>query len=462
MKAIIIGMGKSGKAAMYALKDLGYELAVQDSKSPENAEPEIRKFCEENNIEEFYGAVPEDLSAYDMMVLSPGVDPDKDFVVKAKEQGVEVVGELELAYRLAKGTFIGITGTNGKTTTTSLVGEIFKASGRKSHVVGNIGLPVISIAQDSAEDDWMVTEVSSFQLQTVSQFRPMVSAILNLTPDHMNRHHTMKAYGEAKAAIYRAQTEDDYLVLNADDPELMKRCYYDIPEKPKAKLVFFSLTKKPELGAWLEGDMLLLKDEQGKTHEILNRNELSIPGDHNVENVLAAACICWFSGIPMDVIAEASKEFKGVEHRLEYVDEIDGVRYYNDSKGTNTDASIIAIKALKKDIILIAGGDAKMQDFTEYATHLEGPVKHVLLFGRDAWMIRDAMDACGYRDYTEHADLEECVRYGKEIAEPGDKILLSPACASWDMYPKFEKRGEHFKDIVKRLIEEDEKAKELN
>ena len=454
MKAIIIGMGKSGKCAMYALNDLGYELAVQDSKRPEDAEPEIRAFAQDNGIEEFYGTMPEDFSSYDMMVLSPGVDPEKDFVQKAKEQGCEIVGELELAYRLAKGTFIGITGTNGKTTTTTLVGEIFKASGRRTHVVGNIGLPVISVAHGSTEEDWMVTEVSSFQLQTVSKFRPRVSAILNLTPDHLNRHHTMELYGEAKAAIWFEQTEEDYLILNADDPVLLKLCLNDVDRKLKARLVTFSRKEKQELGTYLEGDELVLKDESGEIHEIINRNELKIIGDHNVENALAAAAICYFSGIGMDVIRETLRSFRGVEHRLEYVDEIDGVQYYNDSKGTNTDASIIAIRALKDNIILIVGGDAKMQDFTEYATHLKGPVKHVLLFGRDRGMIRDAMDKAGYTDYTEHADLEECVRYGKEIASPGDKILLSPACASWDMYPRFEVRGEHFKEIVNKIKSE--------
>ena len=447
-------MGKSGKCAMYALNDLGYELAVQDSKRPEDAEPEIRAFAQDNGIEEFYGTMPEDFSSYDMMVLSPGVDPEKDFVQKAKEQGCEIVGELELAYRLAKGTFIGITGTNGKTTTTTLVGEIFKASGRRTHVVGNIGLPVISVAHGSTEEDWMVTEVSSFQLQTVSKFRPRVSAILNLTPDHLNRHHTMELYGEAKAAIWFEQTEEDYLILNADDPVLLKLCLNDVDRKLKARLVTFSRKEKQELGTYLEGDELVLKDESGEIHEIINRNELKIIGDHNVENALAAAAICYFSGIGMDVIRETLRSFRGVEHRLEYVDEIDGVQYYNDSKGTNTDASIIAIRALKDNIILIAGGDAKMQDFTEYATHLKGPVKHVLLFGRDRGMIRDAMDKAGYTDYTEHADLEECVRYGKEIASPGDKILLSPACASWDMYPRFEVRGEHFKEIVNKIKSE--------
>ena len=452
MKAIIIGMGKSGKCAMYALNDLGYELSIQDSKSIEKAEPEIRSFCKENNIEEFYGTMPDDFSGYDMMVLSPGVDPEKDFVVSAKNAGCEIVGELELAFRLAKGTFIGITGTNGKTTTTTLVGEIFNESGRKTNVVGNIGLPVISVAQNSTEEDWMVTEVSSFQLQTVSKFRPKVSAILNLTPDHLNRHHTMELYGEAKAAIWQNQGEGDYLILNADDPVLMKLCLNDVDRELKATLVLFSRKKELDLGAYLSGTKLVLKDEEGTVHEIVDRSELKIIGDHNVENALAAAAICFFSGIDMETIRKVLRSFGGVEHRLEYVDEIDGVKYYNDSKGTNTDAASIAIKALEKDIILIAGGDAKEQDFTGFAKELDGKVKTVILFGRDRNLIKEAMDKAGYTNYLELNDLEECVNKAHELAVPGDKVLLSPACASWDMYPNFEVRGKHFKDCVKQIV----------
>ena len=453
MKAIIIGMGKSGKCAMYALRDLGYELAIQDSKSPEDAEPEIREFCREKNIEEYYGTMPEDFSSFDMMVLSPGVDPEKSFVVKASEQGCEIVGELELAYRLAKGIFVGITGTNGKTTTTTLVGDIFRASGRKTNVVGNIGLPVISVAVDSKPDDWMITEVSSFQLQTVSQFRPKVSAILNLTPDHLNRHHTMELYGAAKAAIWKNQGAGDYLIMNMDDPVLLKLCLEDIPEPPRAILAGFSRKKELEIGAFLQGDRMVIRDEEGRTFDLMDKNELRIPGDHNVENALAAAAICFFAGITTDVIVSVLKEFAGVEHRLEFVTEINGVQYYNDSKGTNTDASVIAIRALKDNIILIAGGDAKEQDFTEMAKGLKGPVKHVLLFGRDRGMIRDALDKAGFTSYTEHADLEECVNKAYEISVPGDKVLLSPACASWDMYPNFEVRGRHFKECVSKLQE---------
>ena len=444
-------MGRSGKCAMYALKDLGYELAVQDSKDADKAEPEVREFCREHGIQEYYGDMPDDFSSFDMMVLSPGVDPESTFVIKAMEQGCEIVGELELAYRLAKGIFVGITGTNGKTTTTTLVGEIFRASGRTTNVVGNIGLPVISVATNSKPEDWMITEVSSFQLQTVSQFRPRVSAILNLTPDHLNRHHTMELYGAAKAAIWENQKAGDYLVMNFDDPVLMKLCLYDVDKEFKGTLVGFSRKAEPEVGAFLKDDRLVIKDEEGRIFNLIHKDELRIPGDHNVENALAAAAICFFAGIDTETIVNTLKAFGGVEHRLEFVKDIDGVSYYNDSKGTNTDATLIAIRALKENIILIAGGDAKSQDFTEMAKELSGPVKHVLLFGRDRGMIKEALDKAGYTSYSEHPDLGECVKCAYEMAEAGDKVLLSPACASWDMYPNFEVRGRHFKDCVNEL-----------
>jgi len=385
------------------------------------------------------------------MVLSPGVDPESTFVIKAMEQGCEIVGELELAYRLAKGIFVGITGTNGKTTTTTLVGEIFRASGRTTNVVGNIGLPVISVATNSKPEDWMITEVSSFQLQTVSQFRPRVSAILNLTPDHLNRHHTMELYGAAKAAIWENQKAGDYLVMNFDDPVLMKLCLYDVDKEFKGTLVGFSRKAEPEVGAFLKDDRLVIKDEEGRIFDLIHKDELRIPGNHNVENALAAAAICFFAGIDTETIVNTLKAFGGVEHRLEFVKDIDGVSYYNDSKGTNTDATLIAIRALKENIILIAGGDAKSQDFTEMAKELSGPVKHVLLFGRDRGMIKEALDKAGYTSYSEHPDLGECVKCAYEMAEAGDKVLLSPACASWDMYPNFEVRGRHFKDCVNEL-----------
>lgn len=439
---LIVGMGKSGVAAYNALRTLGSKISIQDSK--------------ELNREDFPGAtcyfskMPDDFKEFDMIVLSPGVDPELEFVMRAKAEGCEIVGELELAYRLAKGTFVGITGTNGKTTTTTLVGEIFKNAKVNSAVVGNIGFPVITESLRSTDDEWLITEVSSFQLQTTSQFKPKVSAILNLTPDHLNRHHTMEEYGRTKALINKMQDENGYFIINYDDEVCMELCLSKVG-KPKAKVAYFSRKKELDFGAYLLGDKLVLKDENGVVTEYVDRHDLKIIGDHNVENALAAIAICHFSGIPKKPIVDTLKVFPGVEHRIEFAGEINGVKYYNDSKGTNVDAAVIALKAIEHDIILIAGGDAKSQEFDELIKNFPGRVKHMVLIGRDAPMIQAAADKYGFKDYTYGRDMEECVKIAHDIAVNGDTVLLSPACASWDMYKNYEIRGDHFKSIVKTL-----------
>lgn len=443
--AIVVGMGKSGKAAISVLLGIGAKLSVQDANSAEKFDREFIEYLDRNNIAKYLGKIPSDMSQFDLMVLSPGVPTDLELVQRAKNEGVEVIGELELAYRITKGKYVAITGTNGKTTTTTLVGEIFKEAGRDTFVVGNIGNPVVSEAVDSNADSWMVAEVSSFQLETVSEFKPKVSAILNLTPDHLNRHKTMEAYGEAKAAIFRKQTEDDYLVINYDD----KLCY-SLAENCKAQIIPFSRLEELENGAFLVGEILVLQVD-GKRYEICKVEDLKIIGDHNIENVLAAAAICYYAGIEMSVISKTIKAFPGVEHRIEFCGEVAGAKYYNDSKGTNVDASVIAIKALKKNIILIAGGDGKSQDFTDLANHMVSSVKALVLLGRDAPIIEEAARKAGFTEIYNEKDMQSVVRKCYELSKPGDNILLSPACASWDMYPNFEVRGEDFKTCVKEL-----------
>ncbi len=446
-KVLVVGLGKSGKAAVRALRESGADVTVQDSKGADSLDTQFLKYMENEKIASHLGSVPEDMTAYDMLVLSPGVPPALEFIEEARSAGIEIIGELELAYRLGEGNFIAITGTNGKTTTTTLVGEIFKAAGRKTAVVGNIGMPVVAEAAGSGADDWLVTEVSSFQLETVSWFRPHVSAILNLTPDHLNRHGSMEAYGAAKARIAAEQTADDYMIVNLDDEKTM-----DLTASTKAKLIPFSRKTEPELGAYLDGSRIVVKAEDGSRHEICDRSDLHIIGDHNVENVLAAAAISFFSGIDPEVISEVIKDFPGVEHRIEFCGRVDDVEYYNDSKGTNTDAAIIALKALENGIILIAGGDAKSQDFTELAKNFDGRVEALILLGRDASMIAEAAEAAGFTNIHYCRDMPECVRKAAELARPGEKVLLSPACASWDMYDNFEQRGRHFKQCIKELL----------
>ena len=444
-KILVVGMGKSGVAAVKVLHSFGAEVIAQDSKTADKIDQQFARYLEENKIGAILGSAPSDPKTYDMYVLSPGVPTDLPWINEARDAGVEIIGELELGYRITEGKYVAITGTNGKTTTTTLVGEIFKAAGLKTSVVGNIGNAVVTAAAESTDEDWMVAEVSSFQLETTHEFRPVVSAILNLTPDHLNRHKTMEAYGTAKAAIHANQTEEDYLVINLDD----KACY-ELAEGCKARLVPFSRQQQLEFGAYLEGDSLVLRDDFRKM-TICDRSELRIIGDHNVENVLAAAAICYFAGINMSIISQAIKDFPGVEHRIEYSGSVDGVKYYNDSKGTNVDAAVIALKALRENIILIAGGDGKSQDFTELAKALEGRVKALVLLGRDAPDIEKSAKAAGFNNIYNCKDMEECVCKCRELAKEGDSVLLSPACASWDMYPNYEVRGEHFKNCVKNL-----------
>ena len=445
-RVLIVGLGKSGIAAAQAMLKLGAEVSVQDSKDADHIDGQLLNFLEGKGVECYFHEIPEHVEAFDMLILSPGVDPELEFIQKAQEAGAEIVGELEIAYRISRAPFIAITGTNGKTTTTTLVGEIFKAAKRKTEVVGNIGVAVISKALAADEDDWLVTETSSFQLQTTKYFKPMVSAILNLTPDHLNRHHTMEGYGAAKAKIFANQDESGYCIINADD----ELCY-GLVKNCKAKVIPFSRKKELPLGAFLKGNMLVIKNEQGELIELLDRNDLKIIGDHNVENALAAAAISYFAGIEPGVISQAIKDFGGVEHRIEFAGVRDGVRYYNDSKGTNVDAAVIAIRAIKENIILIAGGDGKSQEFDELIKAFPGAVKHMILIGRDGPIIAKTAEKYGFTDFTYGKDMEECVRLAARMAKPGDTVLLSPACASWDMYDNFEQRGKHFKDCVERL-----------
>lgn len=443
---LVVGLGKSGIAATEAMIKLGARVAVQDSKKEEDTDAKVIEFLKENNVELFLGKLPQDFASFDMLILSPGVNPELEFVQKAASQGAEIVGELEIAYRLAKGTFVALTGTNGKTTTTTLVGEIFKKSGRKTNVVGNIGVAVVSKALETTDEDWLITETSSFQLQTVKEFKPVVSAILNITPDHLNRHHTMEEYGQAKANIFANQTEDDYAVVNGDDDFCVR-----LAKKGNARVVMFSSTRELEKGAFLKDGQLVLVTEDGETVHLCDRAELKILGKHNVENALAAAAICYYAGIEPRVITETLKEFAGVEHRIEFCGEVNGAKYYNDSKGTNVDAAVTALRALEKNVILIAGGDGKSQDFVPFIENFNGSVKHMVLLGRDAKIIAEAADKCGFKDYSFGKDMEECVKICHELAAEGDNVLLSPACASWDMYKNFEQRGDHFKGIVKAL-----------
>lgn len=442
---LVVGMGKSGIAAAQAMLKLGAVVYIQDSRKEEEFPAPVVSFLKEKGAIFFFGCTPPDMGVFDMIILSPGVSPELDFVREGKGKGAEITGELEIAYRIGKGRYAAITGTNGKTTTTTLTGRIFEAAGRRTHVVGNIGVAVISASANASEQDWLVTETSSFQLETIKYFKPQVAAILNLTPDHLNRHHTMEAYGAAKAKIFSNQTADCYSIVNYDD----KACFA-LAKSSRATIVPFSRKEQLDFGAFVKDGSIVIRDKE-KEVEICKLTDIKIIGDHNVENVLAAAAVSYFSGIAPEIIKKAVSEFGGVEHRIEFCGEIEGVRYYNDSKGTNIDAAVTALNAIKENIILIAGGDAKGQKFDEFIKDFDGRVKKMILLGRDAKFIQEAADRAGFKDYVFCKDMDECVKEAYASAVPGDTVLLSPACASWDMYDNYEQRGDHFKECVARL-----------
>ena len=443
---LIVGMGKSGIAAMQAMVNLEANVSVQDSKEEKDINPQLAAFLKGKNVTCYFGKQPEDMAQFDMLILSPGVPPYLPFIEEARKNGAEITGELEIAYRLGHGNYVAITGTNGKTTTTTLTGEIFKAAKRKTYVVGNIGVAVIGAAITASDDTWLVTEVSSFQLETTRDFRPRVSAILNLTPDHLNRHKTMEEYGRVKAKIMENQSEEEYVVMNYDD-----KLSFDLAKDAKAKIVPFSRLEQLDFGAFVKDGRIVIADEAGTIHDICAVSELQIPGSHNVENVLAAAAVSFFAGISADVIGETARTFMGVEHRLEYAGQVNGVRFVNDSKGTNPDSSIKAVEAIDGGIILIAGGYDKGSDFTEFIEAFNGKVKHMMLLGVTAPKIKEQAEALGFTNCVMCKDMDECVEKAYAAAEAGDTVLLSPACASWDMYSCFEQRGEHFKNCAHKL-----------
>ena len=453
-RILVIGMGRSGKAAVEAGLAGNAIVSVQDSKKPEEIDENLLAYLKARNIEMFLGTKPEDMGAFDMLVLSPGVPPTLDFIEEARAKGAQIIGELELAYRVGHGRYVAITGTNGKTTTTTLVGEIYRAAGLDTYVVGNIGYPVVTESMNAGHDSWLITEVSSFQLETVSQFRPVVSAILNLTEDHMDRHKTMENYGIAKAQIFAQQTEDEFCVLNYDD----KLCF-DLAQQNgcRATVVPFSRIEELQFGAFVkDGNIVIRDDGRGQSEGpaeiiICAADELKIPGSHNLENALAATAIAYFGGIDVQVITDTLKSFAGVEHRIELCGEINGVRFVNDSKGTNPDAAIKAIEAMKENIILIAGGYDKNSEYDQFVATFPGRVKALMLMGVTAPKIKETAEKAGFTNIYMEEDMEGCVKHGFELAEPGDVILLSPACASWDMYPNFERRGEHFKECMEAL-----------
>ncbi len=448
-KCLVIGSGISGVASVGLLEQMGADVVLYDSNDKLSEEELRRKLPESSRAACVTGELPEEIGrVICRAVLSPGVPVDIPLVNRLREQGTEILGEIELGYIEEKGRVAAITGTNGKTTTTTLVGEIMKAQlgADKVFVVGNIGNPYTLECTKTGPDTVTVGEISSFQLETVHDFRPGVSAILNITPDHLNRHHTMEAYVAAKENIAMNQTKDDICVLNHDNAytrEFGARC----PARP----VYFSSAGALEEGYYLEGGKIV-KSFAGSRQELMDiHRDMRLVGLCNVENVMAAIAIAEGMGVPMETILRVVRDFRAVEHRIEFVASKGGVDYYNDSKGTNPDAAIQGIKAMDRPTVLIGGGYDKESVYDEWIESFGGKVKWLVLIGQTREKIAECARRHGFQRIRFADTFEECLRLCTKLAERGDAVLLSPACASWGMFPNYEERGRQFKEYVMGL-----------
>jgi len=447
-KVLVIGSGISGIGAADLLTGQGAEVFLFDGNDKLDPEAIRTRLKDGKKVSIFLGTMPEqELKEIELAVFSPGVPVDTPFADDLRNRGIRIWGEIELGYQFSKGRLLAITGTNGKTTTTALTGQIMKDYFSSVYVVGNIGNPYTVDALHTTEETVTVAEISSFQLETAEQFRPKVSAILNVTPDHLNRHHTMENYVAVKESIAKNQTKDDFCILNYEDEytrNFGKRC--------SAAVVYFSSARELEEGIYLKGEEIYLS-LFGETKHVMNIHEMKLLGTHNVENVMAAIAMAYCFGVPLENIVNTVKEFRAVEHRIEYVATKGGVDYYNDSKGTNPDAAIKGIQAMVKPTILIGGGYDKQNTYDEWIEAFDGKVKWLVLLGQTREKIAECARKHGFTNIILADSFEETMQICTEKAEPGDAVLLSPACASWGMFPNYEVRGQMFKEYVKQLKE---------
>ena len=445
-KVLVFGAGKSGIGAADLLGSAGAQPVIYDGNTDLDKEAVLHKTNGKYTPEIWAGDFPERaLDSFDLVVLSPGVPTDLPLVKSFYEKGLPVWSEVELAYRTGKGEVLAITGTNGKTTTTALLGKIMGDARESVFVVGNIGTAYTSKSLEMREDSVTVAEISSFQLETIDQFRPKVSAILNITEDHLNRHHTMEEYIRVKELITKNQGPEDVCVLNYEDEVLRKFGENIVP-----KVVYFSSLRKLDQGIYLDGDQIILKTEKEEI-PIVKTGELKILGRHNHENVMAAAAMAYYAGVSVESIRKSVCEFVAVPHRIEYVTEKNGVAYYNDSKGTNPDAAIKGIQAMNRPTLLIGGGYDKKSSYDEWIESFDGKVRYLVLIGQTKEKIKAAAERLGFTDIILCEDLKEAVQVCAEKANPGDAVLLSPACASWGQFDNYEQRGDMFKEYVKAL-----------
>lgn len=446
-KVFVVGTGISGIAAADLLVEVGADVILYDGNEELNPEDIKSKLKDDKNVQIVLGTVSNALKAeFEYVIISPGVPIDNPLIEELRGAGKMILGEIELAYTLSEGRIAAITGTNGKTTTTALVGEILKTQFDSSFVVGNIGIPYTRMATQIKKDSVVAAEISSFQLETVHTFRPTVSAILNITPDHLNRHYTMECYTDTKFQITAQQTKEDFCVLNYEDPILRAKA-----DQVPARVFYFSSLQELEEGIYLDSEQNIIFAYNGQKEKVCHISELKLLGKHNYENVMAGVAIGYFMGVPMDKIREAIKAFTAVEHRIEYVTEKNGVKYYNDSKGTNPDAAIQGIRAMVSKTVLIGGGYDKGSEYDEWIESFDGKVKLLVLLGQTS----DKIEACarkhGFEDIVKVESLEDAVKVSAEHAEPGEAVLLSPACASWGMFKSYEQRGDLFKEYVRAL-----------
>ena len=442
-KVLVVGAGKSGIAASELLLDKKIETVLYDGNKDLDVEKLYEKAPKLKGMPVLLGELTdEQLRAFDVAVLSPGVPTDLPVVERMRAQNVCIWGEIELAAHFAKGKIAAITGTNGKTTTTALVGSILREYYKSVFVVGNIGIPFTSVALDTTEDSVIAAEISSFQLETTIDFQPEVSAVLNVTPDHLDRHGTMEVYADTKFSISKKQNKEQVIVLNYDDPITR-----EMAKKATARPVMFSRLEELDEGIVLRGDTFIIK-EDGKELPVCTTSEIKLLGSHNHENILAAIGITYYMGVPVEQIRDAVMKFTAVEHRIEYVDTVDGVDYYNDSKGTNPDA---AIKGISKPTILLGGGYDKKSTYDEWIDAFHGKVRYLIVMGATAQAIADTAKNHGFHNVIFADTFEEAMNIAKEKARPGDAVLLSPACASWGMFKNYEVRGKVFKEIVRKF-----------
>ena len=446
-KALVLGAGKSGVASARFLTERGATVALHDKKPVEAWSDQARTLKETKNIGLVSGEIPSWLlDQIDLVVISPGVPTNTIPARYVDRMDGEVIGEVELAYRFMKGRIVGITGSNGKTTTTTLIGELLKSSGIKTQVGGNIGTPLLTLAESSTDDGWTVVELSSFQLETIKDFRANVAICLNVTPNHLDRYKSFTDYAAAKHRIFMNQTADDVAILNADN-EITANWAKGL----KANVVMFSVKRELNEGLFLRGRDLVCR-ANGKEKTLTTRDEIFLRGLHNVENVLASLAAGLACGASPDSMRQTVRTFKGVEHRIEFVDEINGVKFYNDSKATSVDATLKALEALSEGegkIVLILGGRGKNAPYAPLIPLIEAAVRRVIAIGEDAENIASQLDLHTVIEFADTFD--DAVRRSFRSAESGDSVLLAPACASFDMFKGFEERGTIFKQEVGNL-----------